>query len=142
MRIIENGEYTPEYLAERKRIEQLEAERGKTKPFEVGKEYQMVGGGTVTCVELSPNYECARFSDGEEQTIEGRTFTTGWRYNRDNIDRGRVTGTPFDHSDPRCVIPEPADECDDGLHSWIEEVGKLPADTACTRCGELYGDPD
>lgn len=112
MRIIANGEFTPEYLAERERIDALEAERGKTKPFEVGKEYKMVGGGTVTCVEVGgyAGYEVARFSDSEERTINGRTYTTGWRYNRDNIDRGRVTGTPFDHSDPRCVIPESADE--------------------------------
>jgi len=111
MRVIENGEFTPEYLAQQERIEKLKAERGKTKPFEVGKEYRTIGGETVTCVELSnvPDYECARFSDGGEKTIEGRTFTTGWRYNRDNIDRGRCTGTPFDHSDPRCVIPDPAD---------------------------------
>ncbi|MFZ3482186.1 hypothetical protein [Sphingomonas sp. 3-13AW] len=32
-------------------------------------------------------------------------------------------------------------ECSVGLHSWVNEVGRLPADTSCTRCGELYGDP-
>lgn len=34
------------------------------------------------------------------------------------------------------------DECAQGIHSWIDAVGKLPADTKCTRCGELYGNPD
>lgn len=36
---------------------------------------------------------------------------------------------------------EEADPCKMGIHSWADEVGKLPADTRCTRCGELYGDP-
>lgn len=31
--------------------------------------------------------------------------------------------------------------CEIGVHSWSFETGKLPADTACTHCGELYGDP-
>lgn len=38
-------------------------------------------------------------------------------------------------------LNEIAPDCAAGLHSWIDEVGKLPADTACTRCGELYGEP-
>ena len=33
-------------------------------------------------------------------------------------------------------------ECAAGLHSWTAEVGKLPADTKCTRCDERYGSPD
>lgn len=32
--------------------------------------------------------------------------------------------------------------CESGLHSWIDEVGRLPADTRCTRCNEPYGDPE
>jgi hypothetical protein len=35
----------------------------------------------------------------------------------------------------------PAD-CAIGLHSWVNEVGKLPADTPCDRCGETYGEPN
>lgn len=31
------------------------------------------------------------------------------------------------------------DECSQGIHSWVDEVGKLPADTKCTRCNEPYG---
>jgi hypothetical protein len=121
MRIVENGVETPEYIAQKARIEALKAERGETKPFEVGKSYRTVSGGTVTCIELSG--ECARFNDGtlrwyatggwrdrsgELVPVKWRTATTGWRYNRNSIDRGRCTGTSFDHSDPRCVIPEKA----------------------------------
>lgn len=36
----------------------------------------------------------------------------------------------------------PTDDCINGMHSWIDEVGKLPADTPCKHCGELYGNPD
>lgn len=32
--------------------------------------------------------------------------------------------------------------CSQGLHSWVDKSGRLPSDTTCTRCGELYGDPD
>lgn len=35
----------------------------------------------------------------------------------------------------------PSLACHTGMHSWIDNVGKLPADTVCTRCGETYGDP-
>lgn len=127
MRAIIDGKVTPEYGAMLDRIEQLKAERGETKPFEIGKSYQMVGGGTVTCIELThvPGYQCARFDDGKDgeeevpdwladrdlngnQPTKIRSYSTGWRYNRDGVDRGRVTGTSHDHSDPRCVIPEPA----------------------------------
>lgn len=97
---------------------------GDTLPFELGKSYQTNEGKTVKCIELhdTPGYETARFDDGtlrwyhrggwprHDGTIEPVTWhvgTSGWRYNRDS-DRGRVTGTEFDHSDPRCVIPERA----------------------------------
>jgi ribosomal protein L37E len=43
-------------------------------------------------------------------------------------------GTVFDASPG-------GNECAAGIHSWIGEKGKLPPDTPCTRCGELYGDP-
>jgi hypothetical protein len=33
-------------------------------------------------------------------------------------------------------------DCAEGTHSWIDETGLLPPDTACTRCGALYGHPD
>jgi len=108
MRIMENGLLTPEYLAECKRVNQLKIERRRHQPFEVGKTYRTNAGAEVTCIELSgsPGYEVARFSDGGEVVIEGKPYKTGYRYNRDSIDRGRVTGSPFDHSHPDCVIPE------------------------------------
>ena len=34
------------------------------------------------------------------------------------------------------------EDCHAGLHSWIHLAGLQPADTTCTRCGELYGYPD
>lgn len=39
-------------------------------------------------------------------------------------------------------FPKEDEDCAQGLHSWIDETGKLPADTRCTRCGALYGNPD
>lgn len=35
-----------------------------------------------------------------------------------------------------------AEDCAQGLHSWVNETGKLAPDTRCTRCGEAYGNPD
>jgi hypothetical protein len=35
-----------------------------------------------------------------------------------------------------------ADACADGMHSWVGLTGKLPANTPCDHCGELYGDPE
>lgn len=32
-------------------------------------------------------------------------------------------------------------QCVDGLHSWVDAVGRLPAITTCTRCGDRYGCP-
>jgi hypothetical protein len=125
MRMWQNGGYTPEYLALRERTDAFHASRGPTKPFEVGKTYKRHDGVEVTCVEVkgTKGYETARFSDstlrwyftggwprrdGGSEPVKWHVATTGWRYNRDE-DRGRVTGTEFDHSDPRCVIPESAD---------------------------------
>lgn len=50
---------------------------------------------------------------------------------------------------PEMLVPEPgagfdADAngyCSMGIHSWSDEIGILPADTACANCGELYGEP-
>lgn len=51
--------------------------------------------------------------------------------------------TPFDSPDEAVAdVQRVWGECDDGSHSWIDEVGKLPADTPCNYCGELYGHPD
>lgn len=33
-------------------------------------------------------------------------------------------------------------DCALGIHSWSDAIGKLPPDTKCTHCGELYGNPD
>ncbi len=70
-----------------------------SKPFEVGKTYTTQAGAKVTCIELTRvrGYESARFDDGEDEN-------SGWRYNRAS-DRGRVTGSAFDMSDPRNVVP-------------------------------------
>jgi hypothetical protein len=38
-------------------------------------------------------------------------------------------------------VAERNEDCAAGLHSWVSEVGKLHHDTACTHCGELYGNP-
>lgn len=79
-----------------------------TEPFIVGETYQTQAGDNVKCVELSG--ECARFSDGGTVTyidwngIE-RSDTSGWRYNRQSTDHGRVTGTAHDWSDPNNIIP-------------------------------------
>lgn len=50
-----------------------------------------------------------------------------------------MTNAPFDRPGP--TDPD-SEACVAGIHSWVDKVGKLPADTPCTRCGELYGDPD
>ncbi len=31
------------------------------------------------------------------------------------------------------------EQCAGGMHSWVDKVGKLPALTQCTRCGDYYG---
>lgn len=95
--------------------------RPATKPFVIGQRYFTNDGRVVMCVDI--DRECAQFDDAEiapysrggyfhrdtgawiQQTWHEET--TGWRYNRD-ADRGRSTGSAFDHSDPNCVIPEPA----------------------------------
>lgn len=35
-----------------------------------------------------------------------------------------------------------AQDCAEGLHSWVHEPEKLSPDTPCAYCGELYGHPD
>jgi hypothetical protein len=32
-------------------------------------------------------------------------------------------------------------DCAGGVHSWSDADGKLPPDTPCEHCGELYGNP-
>jgi hypothetical protein len=61
--------------------------------FELGERCITLGGEEVVCTELSDKlrgYQCARFSDG------------AWRYNRPH-DRGRCTGSPWDH--PLNIVP-------------------------------------
>jgi hypothetical protein len=87
-----------------------------SKPFEVGKMYKTQAGESVTIIETKndlPGYECVRGCDhGTDnphypryEGATGRWHTSGWRYNRES-DRGRVTGSAFDMSDPRNLIPE------------------------------------
>lgn len=120
MTVIRDGKVTPEYEALMRRVDALKAERGETKPFVIGQSYKTNAGATVTCVALNESGETAQFSDGAPTWVStGGYFTrrgewrqqkwhrtsSGWRYNRP-ADRGRVTGTAFDHSHPDCVIPE------------------------------------
>jgi hypothetical protein len=75
-----------------------------SKPFELNATYRTKGGELVKIIEVSthlPGYECVK---GEDDI---------WRYNRPN-DRGRVTASAHDMSDPRNLIPEPIN---DGLNS-------------------------
>jgi hypothetical protein len=39
------------------------------------------------------------------------------------------------------VIREAEAMCKVGVHSWCSEQGKLPADTKCDFCDEVYGEP-
>lgn len=64
-------------------------------PFQVGQTYKMVGGGEVTLIGVSnegTRYETMHCADDVH------------RYTR--RDFGRVTGSSFDHDDPRCLIPK------------------------------------
>lgn len=68
-----------------------------TLPFVVGQTYQTKGGKSVTITEdnsdrIGPSYWCIRGDDDI------------WRYNRES-DRGRVTGSAFDMSDPLNLVP-------------------------------------
>lgn len=82
-----------------------------TKPLELGRSYLTQAGAAVTIVQVMnddlPGYECVQGDDPSENAPEGV-----WRYNRAS-DRGRVTGSAFDMSDPRNLIPE------------LTELGKL-----------------
>lgn len=76
-----------------------------TKPFVVGRTYKTQAGDDVTITAEStrhPGYECVQGDD--RLTPEG-----GWRYNRES-DRGRCTGSAFDMSDPRNLVPEIDDD--------------------------------
>lgn len=76
------------------------ADEGRGKPFQVGKEYPTQGGALVTVTEemrRGTDHACVCGSDGI------------WRYNRPD-DRGRVTGSAFDMSDPLNLIPEKANQ--------------------------------
>ena len=80
--------------------------REGSKPFEVGKTYLTQEGKSVTIKAKTtvPGYECVQ-GDDLAKCPERGVFTWIWRYNRES-DRGRVTGSAFDMSDPRNLIPE------------------------------------
>lgn len=64
-------------------------------PFELGVTYKTVSGEDVVFVIVhreGTSYETMECANGIN------------RYTR--RDFGRVTGSPFDHSDPRCVLPK------------------------------------
>lgn len=56
----------------------------------------------------------------------------------DNIEDAMIRAGNDQISDAQ----EQSKDCAEGMHSWIDETGRLAADTACTRCGENYGEPD
>lgn len=35
-----------------------------------------------------------------------------------------------------------SEDCENGMHSWTDKVGRMPANTKCNHCDELYGNPD
>lgn len=60
------------------------------------------------------------------------------------LQRGDVTCIPDDDSDAALVLLQTVGhmiDCASGIHSWSDAVGKLPPDTPCEHCGELYGNP-
>ena len=79
-----------------------------TKAFEVGKTYLTQDGRRVTIKAASntPGYECVQGDDLHRHDDTG-VWIWVWRYIRAS-DRGRVTGSAFDMSDPRNLVPEPA----------------------------------
>lgn len=108
-------------------------------------------------VELNPGYEPGSVPDREERSMFGEfrdaaveelaahaksrgilpAFVAMAESERDQR-RERLDRMEDD-------LEETADglaDCADGMHSWTGEIGKLPPDTACTRCGDLYGVPD
>lgn len=66
----------------------------KIEPFIVGNSYRMVGGGYV-------RIEGMHNEGTDYETVYCKDMIN--RYSR--RDFGRVTGSPFDCSDPRCLIP-------------------------------------
>lgn len=86
-----------------RRLEDYHYSGRLTKPFEVGQVVKTQGGDTVTVLEVKHEhreYACVRCSDVSENAPDGV-----WRYNRES-DRGRVTGSAFDMSDPRNLVVE------------------------------------
>ena len=78
----------------------------RTKPFTLGKTYKTQGGDAVLIIAVSDkhvNYATVQGDDGL------------WRYNRPD-DRGRVTASAFDMSEPLNLVPEPA--CDRPTTGW------------------------
>jgi len=80
-----------------------------TKPFELGKTYKTLGGKDVTIVAIKgvPGYETVEGDDLSPNVPADERPHGIHRYNRAS-DRGRVTGSAFDMSDPYNLIPEPA----------------------------------
>lgn len=69
-----------------------------TLPFVLGQTYSTKSGDVVTIID-------EHCKDDPYWTVLGSDDL--WRYNRES-DRGRVTGSPFDMSDFRNLIPEQA----------------------------------
>ena len=67
-----------------------------SQPFQVGKTYITKNHRLVKIIEENNEYLT-------HATVKG--YDGIWRYNRPQ-DRGRCTGTNFDMSDPRNLIPE------------------------------------
>jgi len=51
----------------------------------------------------------------------------------DNGTSPEGSAVTLEEENPNCAV---------GLHSWIDAIGKLPANTKCDHCDETYGHPD
>lgn len=121
-----------------------------TAPFELGKTYLTKAGKPVKIIQVTntPGYEAVQGDDGENTTL-------GWRYNRAE-DRGRCTGSAFDMSDSRNLIPDRAasdlrallmevrDNClfsDDGGTIGVTEEPHVSADLFSRICEAIGEQP-
>jgi len=95
------------------------------------------------------------FSDWDDSTgdpiivtgkVESEFTDPDERYHRPSFHVRTAGGRVFTPYSDECRPAKPAElegaaQCAEGMHSWINATGKLPANTQCTRCREFYGDP-
>jgi hypothetical protein len=88
----------------------------------------------------------------EIPALVGRTIVeaTYWSDNEsmslklDNGDILQVSATMTDDVNCNIIVRWEIEHslCSEGIHSWCDEVGRLPADTRCEWCGVEYGEVD